>query len=1240
MPEWDEAVADAFNATEPEFESLLRRAAHVSALSASARWAPTFLPGHTLLDGRLRVLRRIGEGGMGVVYEVYDERRRGKVALKTLSRLEANGVYRLKHEFRSLADVAQRNLCRLYELFSEGDWFFTMELVEGERFDDWVRPHGVLDEARLRAALPQLAEATDAIHRAGKLHRDLKPSNVLVTGEGRVVVLDFGLAVDKALGGVGQTLHDESVSGTPAYMAPEQAAGAGALPASDCYALGAMLFEALTGGCPFEGRVGEILAAKQRDAAPRVCSVCPDAAPDLSALCDALLEREPAKRPDASELRARFGPLPRSSFPPPESRKRELLLGRERELCELGAAYDAMLAGRPVVLCVAGESGMGKSALVGHFLDDVRTQGQAAVLAGRCYERESVPFKAFDSVVDDLSRYLRRLPREEASALMPREVFALARLFPVLERVSAVAEAPRKEIPDAQELQQRAFAAFGELFGRLRDRRPVLVYVDDLQWTDSDSVRFMQYLFAQQAPTPLLLIVSHRSEGASENALLQRALQAARDNPELECRELTVGRLPPAAATELAARMLDDSRMDPAAIAKEAAGSPFFLGELVGLARSPAAAAQRLTLQQAVMHHVQGLNEGARSLLDVLAVAGRPLAVDLALDAARATHEAVDQLLCERLLRGAGAGTAARTLECYHDKIREYVSAALAEEPLRLVHQHLAEQLAAAPSAASEQLALHLHGAGQLGLAAVHYERAGDASVLALAFDHAASQYQRALSLSGATAPSGLRAKLGAALASAGSSRAAAEIYRSASASAPAEQALEHTRTAAYLLTTSGYLDEGRSLLGEVLLGIGLSLPRSRRGALASALLSRAQLRLRGFRLSESSAPSRSEEARLGALWTVVQGSLGNDPFLMVEMSARYTRLALDSGAKAHAARALSMEAYLGSFDGPPTQARSLGLLTQAEALATPLNEPELSGWVKEMRGCVLVHEGRFAEARPVLREALDWFTTRCKGVPFELACGRGYDLNAANHLGQFAEISRSASAIVDDSLRRGDMYQASGVASFAMPGWLAHRGLAYARGRFGEAKRLFRPQTSFQWADYLMLMAELSLALYEGQPERGVALAAARWPALERSQLLRMQIARAMMVYCRAGCRLAASSPQRPSVELSLVAAAARTLRKTPLMHAHGWAAVLEAGLAQRNRRAGRAAEQLGLAITRLDASGLRMFAAAARRRLGQILGGQQGAASLREAELAMVTEGIVDIEATTEMLAPGLRL
>ena len=170
--------------------------------------------------------RQLGAGGMGVVYEVHDRVRREVVALKTLLRARAADIYRLKREFRSLADVAHPNLVSLYELVVEGaDCFFTMELVHGVNLVEYVRGSAAtaaLRAERVRHVFRQLVEGIGALHRKGKLHRDIKPSNILVTPGGRVVILDFGLAGDivpddAAIG--------ESMAGTPAYLAPERRAG-------------------------------------------------------------------------------------------------------------------------------------------------------------------------------------------------------------------------------------------------------------------------------------------------------------------------------------------------------------------------------------------------------------------------------------------------------------------------------------------------------------------------------------------------------------------------------------------------------------------------------------------------------------------------------------------------------------------------------------------------------------------------------------------------------------------------------------------------------------------------------------------------------------------------------------------------------------------------------------------------------------------------------------------------------
>ncbi|HKU37340.1 MAG TPA: serine/threonine-protein kinase, partial [Polyangiales bacterium] len=457
---------------------------------------PRLRAGTQLQGGRLHVLETLGHGGMGVVYRAFDRDQRAQVALKTMHRVEPSAIYALKNEFRALTDVRHPNLVRLLDLFSEADgWFFTMELIDGVRFDQWVRPNG-LDEPRLRNAFAQLIDAIDCVHAAGKLHRDIKPSNVVVSADGHVCVLDFGLVTEPHAKGVGQTVSDHFVVGTPAYLAPEQGLGERASVASDVYALGVMLFEALMGKLPFAGSATEMLMAKQHGVPAWPEDFEPGAQLGLVEICSRLLSRDPAARPSCEELRSEFarphargsGRASFSSLPPPMA---AALIGRESELEQLRDAYRTMLSGRAVLVSVSGDSGIGKSALCQAFLDELQREGHAVVLRGRCNERESVPYKSFDALVDDLSRHLRRLRPEQTAALLPRDAAELLRLFPVLGRVDALAEAPVRAIADPNEQQRRAFEAFLELLGRMRDRAPLVLHIDDLQWTDRDSSQLL-----------------------------------------------------------------------------------------------------------------------------------------------------------------------------------------------------------------------------------------------------------------------------------------------------------------------------------------------------------------------------------------------------------------------------------------------------------------------------------------------------------------------------------------------------------------------------------------------------------------------------------------------------------------------------------------------------------------------------------------------------------------------------
>jgi len=206
-----------------------------------------------LFADRFEVVDVVGAGGMGVVYRVTDQRTGRTLALKTMRHVDGDSLARFKDEFRAVADLRHPNLVHLIELFeTPHEWFFTMEYVDGRDLVTAIgsRPDRPWDWARLRASMRQLCGAVRALHAAHRVHRDLKPSNVLVTDEGRVVLLDFGLSVATVHGA---QRGDVIAAGTAAYMAPEQARGKKVDKRADVWAFGAILYEMLTGRQAFSG---------------------------------------------------------------------------------------------------------------------------------------------------------------------------------------------------------------------------------------------------------------------------------------------------------------------------------------------------------------------------------------------------------------------------------------------------------------------------------------------------------------------------------------------------------------------------------------------------------------------------------------------------------------------------------------------------------------------------------------------------------------------------------------------------------------------------------------------------------------------------------------------------------------------------------------------------------------------------------------------------------------------------
>src|ERR1700736_3444728 len=254
--------------------------------------------------GHCRIVAKIGEGGMGVVYRAYDEGLHRDVALKVVkkdARLDGPSSQRLPHEARASSSLAHPNICTIHEVGeSDGELYIVMELVEGKSLRDMSTGAGLPPESVLRYGV-QIASALARAHDRGIVHRDLKTANIVIAADGLVKVLDFGLAKQVGSGIFDATTRSfasiqdaSSMSGTLPYMAPEILRGEAADYRSDLWALGVVLYEAASGRLPFEGRTGfEISSAIMREI-PKPLG--PPVPPGLWAIIQRCLAKEPMQR--------------------------------------------------------------------------------------------------------------------------------------------------------------------------------------------------------------------------------------------------------------------------------------------------------------------------------------------------------------------------------------------------------------------------------------------------------------------------------------------------------------------------------------------------------------------------------------------------------------------------------------------------------------------------------------------------------------------------------------------------------------------------------------------------------------------------------------------------------------------------------------------------------------------------------------------------------------------------------
>jgi tRNA A-37 threonylcarbamoyl transferase component Bud32 len=1209
-------------------------------------------------NDRFEMRGPLGTGGNGVVHRVFDRVRRREVALKSLINPAGRELYRFKREFRALADLTHPNLASLYELYTVGDeWMFTMELVAGCNFLEHVRPAiaatpyqedmptapstgtsplptlGLLDEARLRDALGQLADGLAALHGAGKLHRDVKPSNVLVDRAGRVVILDFGLIADTTAMRVDRT-HERAVVGTPAYMSPEQASDRPLSDASDWYAVGVMMFEALTGRRVFDGTADTVLQAKRtRDATPPG-DVVPGVPPDLGDLCTRLLARDPAARPDGTAVLAALGRAPSTATQRiREQAARTPFVGRADELDALRTGFAAARKAG-VTMLVRGGSGMGKSALVRAFLDEVSVDGEAAILEGRCYERESVPFKALDGVIDDLTSLLMRIPEDQLLALVPRDVAALSRVFPVLRRVTAMnaPALPGSAVMDAVDLRRRALDSLRQVVSGLAARRPVVIAIDDLQWGDADSAAALADLIRGPDAPRILLLCAHRPDDGAADLIapIQRAA------PDL--RTLAVGGLGDADARTLWTVLGGVGAVAEAAV-RDAAGNPMLLAEIARLGDADRTVVP--TVDDAVRARYAALAPDARSLLRAVAVAARPIAAELMVRAAALAdgHDALAALRMERLVRVRGADAA--TVEPSHDRIREAVIAGMSAEERRATHGAIAAALADADTGDRELLVEHCLGAGDGAAAARHAEVAAHDAEDRVALHRAADLYALALLHGDLTDDRRveLATRRARSLAAAGRLLEAAVEYQSAAS-------LVHTprdrrdlqRRGVEQLLRAGHLDRGSAAAADLLRTIGVRMPHGFGRTVFALLIQRIRLRLRGLAYRTNPSPDQEALDRIDLLWSVSSGFTFTSPILVRVLTTRMLRLALDAGDPRRICLALGLEIGYRSVSGVSAHDDVERLYTKARAIADELDADDLRGFTEICAGIGAYLGARFRLAGTRLAAGEELLRADASDMRWQIDTGEIFGLAAAWLLGDIRSVVERHPVYMRAAMERGNVHQLRGLRGWrSNVVWLIADDPATARVQADLAAPEAGRDEPFHLHHYYDVVAQTLIDLYEHDNERAFARIEAAWRPLGRSHLRRIEAADIESHFLRGSAAIAAGRGEARRLAIADACASRLARIGTPLSRV--FAAQLRAGVAiARDQLEPARAALRDASAAALDAS-MGTHHQAAELRLGLLLDDHDGRNRAARATAFFADQGVADPRRLCAILTPGIQ-
>jgi tetratricopeptide (TPR) repeat protein len=729
----------------------------------------------TLLNERYRLDAELGRGGMGVVYRAHDMLLERAVSVKVLNdaRLAAESRAHLLHEAQAAARLDHPNIVTVHDAGESSSVpFIVMQLVDGASLHE--RPPRDIDE--IISIAKQLCAALDHAHGHSIVHRDLKPENVLVTSDGSVKLMDFGLARSVA----SRLTSGGAIVGTVFYLAPELALGQDFDGRADLYALGVMLYELTTGRLPFSAD-DPVAVISQHLHAP----VVPPRArndripPALDALIVGLMSKRPEDRPaSAGEVLQALEELDYAApdiavtgeFSVLDRIVRGRLVGRHRELAEATAFWQRAVSGEGQVLLISGEPGVGKTRLARELTTRVEVSG-GRVLLGECYAEGGAPFAPVAQIIQTAldqsdSHFTSQRFAGARHKLTGLDSHVLADLITLVPSLRArYPDVPPNPQLDPESEQRRLFESVVEFCSLLTDEGPLLLILDDAHWADSGTLFLVRHMARRMRRRSLMILITYREVELDEARPIHQVLLDL--NRERLAVRLKLSRLTRDETHDLLASMFAEE-ITPEfldGIYRETEGNPFFIEEVCkalieggklyfehGRWQRPNVDEMEIpqSVRIAIQSRVGKLDEVTQATLQLAAVFGREfdydtldLASDLDEDALIGALESAERA---QLIQEVGAARDV-TFAFAHALIPTTLYESVSTLRRRRLHRRAAEAIEMLRPDDFEALAFHCAAAGERAKAIRYNHHAARRAEAVFAHDVARQHLITALDL-------------------------------------------------------------------------------------------------------------------------------------------------------------------------------------------------------------------------------------------------------------------------------------------------------------------------------------------------------------------------------------------------------------------------------------------------------------------------------------------------------------